>query len=126
MYKSITNPVDYLVALRPTGIKRRDVRYAHDRDTETGLSPSLPQATPVFGRARSAHSVSPQGAFPVQSWCKRDGKDGIYAQCGQIVVNSIERMGGYIPHGKDGHLSRTIRSQTLYPLSCGCENWVTD
>jgi len=55
----------------------------------------------------------------VQLWCNWDGKDGDYALYGQIVVNSIERMDGNFPHGKDVHLPRPIRSQSLYPLSYG-------
>jgi hypothetical protein len=46
-------PVDLQVAPRSTGIKRRDVRFdlrSYDRYAETGLSPSWPQANPVFGR----------------------------------------------------------------------------
>jgi hypothetical protein len=30
-------PVGKLVTLRPTGKKRQDVRFAHDRDNETGF-----------------------------------------------------------------------------------------
>jgi len=46
--------------------------------------------------------------------------DGNYVRYGQIVVNSIERMDMVFPQIQDGHPFRTIRSQTLYPLSYGC------
>jgi hypothetical protein len=47
-------------------------------------------------------------------------KGGFYTLDRQIVVNSIERMDGFYPHGKDFQFIRPIRSQTLYPLSYGC------
>ena len=56
----------------------------------------------------------------MQLWCNWDGKDGLCALDGQIVVNSIERMDGNYPHGKDVQSFRPIRSQTPYPLSYGC------
>ena len=55
----------------------------------------------------------------MQCGCNWDGKDGLYALDGQIVVNSIESMDGYYSHGKDFQSYRPIRSQTLYPLSYG-------
>ena len=51
--------------------------------------------------------------FLVQPWCNQGGKDGNYAHSGQNGSNSIERMDGNFPHGKDVHPSRPIRSQTL-------------
>ncbi len=33
----------------------------------------------------------------VQSWCNWDGKDGLYALNRQFLVNSNERMDGFIP-----------------------------
>ena len=60
------------------------------------------------------------GVVLVQLWCKWGGKDGNYAPNGQIIVNSIERMDTVFPQIQDGQSSRTIRSQTLYPLSYGC------
>ena len=56
----------------------------------------------------------------VQSWCNWHGRDGIYALGGQFGLYPIERIDGIFPYGKDLHLCRPIRSQTLYPLSCGC------
>jgi hypothetical protein len=56
----------------------------------------------------------------VQPWCNQGGKDGNYGRNGQIAVNSIERMDTVFPQIQDGQSSRTIRSQTLYPLSYGC------
>ncbi|MGB2954798.1 MAG: hypothetical protein WBB64_02390 [Anaerolineales bacterium] len=51
--------------------------------------------------------------FLVQFWCNWGGKDGFCALGGQIVVNSIERMDGIYPYGKDLQCCRPIRSQTL-------------
>jgi len=53
-------------------------------------------------------------------WCNQDGKDGNYALYGMFFVKSIERMDIIFPQIQDGQPSRTIRSQTLYPLSYGC------
>ena len=52
------------------------------------------------------------GVVLVQLWCNWDGKDGNYGRNGQIVVNSIERMGVVFPHIHDGQSPLTIRSQT--------------
>jgi len=70
-------PVEGRVAARPTGMKRPHVRFTYDGMLAllaTGLGQynrSWPQATPVFGRQRSCHPVSPQGAFLVQSRCNK-------------------------------------------------------
>ncbi len=47
----------------------------------------------------------------VQRRCNWGGKDGFSALGGQFLVNSIERMDGNYPHGKDFQSSRPIRSQ---------------
>ena len=60
------------------------------------------------------------GAVLVQFWCNWGGKDGFCALDGLFLVDSIERVEGNFPHGKDFQSSRPIRSQTLYPLSYGC------
>jgi len=67
----------------------------------------------------------------VYFWCNWGGKDGNYALYGQIDVNSIERMDGNFPQGKDFQSSRPIRRQEFIlsegaaavegpPLSYGC------
>ena len=115
-----------MVAARPTGLKRRDARYARGREKETGFfsgrgrRPHRSGTKCPCGRQQNCHPVSPQGAFLVQLWCKQGGKDGNYGRNGQIAANSIERMDTVFPQIQDGQSSRTIRSQTLYPLSYGC------
>jgi len=72
--------------------------------------------------------ISVFGAVLVQPWCNQGGKDGNYALCVQFCINTIERMDGNFPHGKDFQFSCPIRSQTpvlslvegLYPLIYGC------
>ena len=56
----------------------------------------------------------------VQFWCNRDGKGGFCGLNGQLGVDSIERVDTVFPQIQDGQSSRTIRSQTLYPLNYGC------
>ena len=117
-------PVYYVVAARPTGMNRPDIRFAHDR---------FMTVQPVVvgdhtGRARSAQAVGNEAAirsraqrvFLVQPWCNKGGKDGFCGLNGRFCVDSIERKDGNLPHIRCVSPSQTFRSQLLYPLSYGC------